>query len=81
MATERSEEMKRKVKEFVHQDDELTRVNDWRRKMFKKVYSDVGYRVSNKTIDRLIASTASHHELRSLLERGCPPKLLHRILA
>lgn len=81
MASAKNEEMKRKASEFVHRDDEPARIEAWNRKMLKKVYTDVGYRVSTKTIDKLIASKVSHHALHDLLESGCPVPLCVKILA
>lgn len=81
MASAKNEEMKKKASEFVHRDDEPARIEAWNRKMLKGVYTNIGYRVSAKTIDKLIASKVSHHDLLSLLERGCPVPLCARILA
>jgi hypothetical protein len=52
-------------------------VDGWRRDQFQRLLPK---RTSAKKLDALVASTASPHDLKKLLDRECPPKTAIDIL-
>lgn len=66
-----------KVEEAV-EETEADRVKAWNRGFFREV---MGKKISDLEIEKLVSSTASPHDARLLLSRGCPHSLIVDILS
>jgi hypothetical protein len=64
--------------------DETVRVKKWRQEQFVSVLRAAGLtdeKIDLKAVKELVESTASPHDLKKLIEKGCDPEIAIRILA
>lgn len=71
-----------KQKEVLEEDDEVKRVEHWRRFLFRDEMTKAGMtEVMADDIEALVHSSASWQDIKALREDGCPPDLILKILS
>jgi hypothetical protein len=69
---------------IVRKEDEGAKVRKWRQEQFVRVLRESGLtdeQIDLNNVSLLVESTASPHDLKKLIEKGCDPETAIRILA